>query len=163
MSPVDYSHLFRCSRCNNIGTTYLLKYTPHKVVVKNKCPIHGAKSFVIPLNSLESLIPVIKDSIYRCFKCGERTTIDTIKTKKNWTLIRMNCDTHNNSLPFQKISTNVYDMVQEFEEPKPIVEDSKPSLEEDTSELVIQYCANCGCKVDPNQKVCNLCGAKIVK
>lgn len=167
MSPVDYSHLFRCARCNNTGIIFLVKYTPHKIIVKQKCILHGKKSFVIPLKSLGSLLPVIKDSLFRCWICGERTTIDTIKTKKPWTLIRGKCEIHKNALPFQKISTNIYDMLQDFEAPKAIVEDSKPSLEEETLNdkeiLAVRYCGNCGYKVEPNEKVCKLCGAAILR
>ena len=171
MSPVDvshlYSHLFRCARCNSTGIIFLLKYTSHNIIVKTKCIYHGKKSFVIPIKSLKILLPVIKDSIFRCWKCGERTTIDTIKTDKTWTLIKGYCETHKNALPIQKISTNVYNMLQALDAPRPIVEDSKGSsaLEapEDNENLTVRYCANCGSNIDPNEKVCKLCGAAIVR
>ena len=158
MSGVDYSHLFRCGRCNNPSITFLLKYTPKKIIVKQNCPLHGKKAFVIPLSSVPGLLSVIRDSIFRCYKCGKPTVIDNIKRAKTWTLIRGNCETHKNSLPYQKISTNIYEMLNKFEEPHSVSNES-----ENNKNLIVRYCSNCGYQVDPNQKACKLCGAAIMK
>jgi hypothetical protein len=150
MTQIDYSHLFRCPKCNLMGAIYLLKYTPKKLIIKQNCPIHGKRAFVLPLKYVENLMPLIQDSIFRCYKCGKRTRIDNINSSRQWTSIRGECEEHGNSLPYQKISMMFYKELNTLEEPKPILNEQK------------MYCRECGSQIQADQKFCNLCGAAIL-
>jgi hypothetical protein len=149
MAQMDYSFIFRCPKCNFVGAIYLLKYTLKKTIIKQNCPIHGKRSFVIPSASIERLIPIIRDSIYRCYKCGKITKIANIKTSGQWTLIRGECEDHRHSLPYQKVSTLIYNKLNSYTQEETILNNKK------------MYCHNCGCQIQIDQKTCNLCGAAI--
>ena len=108
MTQPDFSKMFSCPRCGTMGAIYFLKVAGNNMIIKQRCPIHGGRSYKVPLVQKDISIPYIRDAVYKCYKCGQEVSVDQIKASGPWTLIRGACPNHGNKLPFQKIWNSVY-------------------------------------------------------
>ncbi|MBD3195087.1 MAG: hypothetical protein GF317_08540 [Candidatus Lokiarchaeota archaeon] len=175
MSDQDYTKVFVCPKCGRKESLYLLKVNSQHVIIKQRCPTHGGRSFKVPLRDLYNYIDLIKDSILRCYKCGERTHIDREKFKGPWALVKGYCPTHKNGLPKQKIWSAVYAIASrmEFENIKErpnkqrsiskMQSPKKPKIVEKTpiSSQKRMYCGNCGNQIEGMEKFCSFCGKEL--
>lgn len=120
MTQPDHSTMFKCPKCGAVGAIFLVKVAGVQVIVKQRCPIHGPRSFKLPVSFLSRQIPFIQDAVYRCYKCGQKATQDRMKMSGPWTLIKCTCPTHGNKLPWQKIDYSVYYKIspESFQAPK---------------------------------------------
>ncbi|MFX1392502.1 MAG: zinc-ribbon domain-containing protein [Promethearchaeota archaeon] len=168
MAYMDYNKLFSCPRCGNSGAIFLVKVAGTLVIIKQKCPTHGARSFKVPLLQEELYIDTIRDGVFRCFKCGQETTVDQVKAKGPWTLVKCNCPTHGNKLPFQKISSIIYNRISgpevataETIQPAETAQPAEPAQPRTTPSEVASFCPNCGEAIEGKEKYCGTCGAEL--
>ncbi|MHA1913664.1 MAG: zinc-ribbon domain-containing protein [Promethearchaeota archaeon] len=162
MSETDKNKMFSCPRCGTQGSIFFVKAESNKVLIKQRCPTHGGRSFRIPLMEREQYLPQIREGIPRCFKCAQETTVNTVKESGPWTLIKRTCPIHGNKLPTQKIWTTLYNEISEV----PTVEKGNneqqiaPSKTDEKSETM-KFCPNCGASLEGNEKFCADCGSKL--
>ena len=108
MSQSDLVNMFTCSGCGSILTTYLIKSVKDQILVKQKCPNHLEKVLRIPLRLKDQCISHFRDTVFRCYKCGQEATVGQVKISGPWTLIKLSCPTHGNKIPTHKIWSSVY-------------------------------------------------------
>ena len=171
MTQTDYSKMFNCPKCGTVGSIFLVKVAGLRVIVKQKCPVHGGRKFEFPFVHLNHQMPFIQDGVYRCYKCGQETKEDKVKMSSIWTLVRCVCETHGNNLPWQKIDYSVYNMISSKRYQAP--QSTQPTLAQpelgDTQSIQPQVmpieeskiCPNCGAKSKENANYCEQCGVNI--
>jgi len=108
MSQSDLAKMFDCPSSGNKGAVYLIKLVKDPILVKLKCPNHSGRRLRIPLRLKDQCVPYFQDAVFRCFKCGQESTVDIVKISGPWTLIKLSCPTHGNKLPYHKIWNTVY-------------------------------------------------------
>lgn len=161
MTQQDYSKKFSCPHCGTMGAIFLLKVTGSQILIKQRCPTHGGRKYIVPLMKKDEFMPYIRDAVFRCYKCGQEAIVDYVKVKGPWSLVRCSCPTHKNKLPFYKIWNSVYNEIsgKELEaqpptEPQP--EESEPTIGERK-----EYCPHCGTPLRGVEKFCGACGAEL--
>ncbi len=108
MVSSDYSHLFKCPKCGTTGAIYFLKVSGGYMIIKQKCPQHGGRSFKIPMMQKNQVLPYINNAVFRCFKCAAEAKSDSIKMSGPWAVIKVHCPTHGNNVPTHKIWGLIY-------------------------------------------------------
>jgi len=184
MANPDYGQLLLCPKCGAIGAIFVLKVAGLKIVIKQKCPKHGARAIFFPFMQKDLLIPHIQEALFRCFKCGQPSPVEETKIQGPWTLIKCNCATHGTKLPFQKIWSSLYieitgqlPIVRDFEQPEiqqpelkqpekiqlEQIQFKEPKSEQFQSTLVDgkKFCPNCGSHLMGTEKFCGICGEEI--
>ena len=166
MTQSDYNKLLDCPRCGALGAIYLLKIAGQKIIVKQRCPVHGGRSYKIPLMQKDQFIPHIRGAIFRCYKCGQEAPIDHVKVSGPWTLIKCSCRTHGKKLPYQKIWSAVYNEISSnaFTEPhpeQPQPEQPHPEQPQPTPSEEKKFCPSCGTELEEIGKFCGTCGAEV--
>lgn len=162
MTQPDFSNIFRCPRCGTTGAIYLLKVAGDKMIIKQRCPQHGGRSYKLPLIQKDQFILYIRNAIFRCYKCGQDTTVDHIKMSGPWTLIRAACPDHGNKLPYQKIWSTIYTEISREDEPNlKSQQNEKQSVSEEVKTEEPKNCPNCGAPLRGIEKFCGLCGSEI--
>jgi len=182
----NYDHFFRCTKCQKRGAIFLLKVNNNQIIIKQRCPQHGAKSFKVPLTKLADYIEFIKDSMFRCYKCGEKTTLQNIKFSGPWALLKGYCPTHKDGLPVQKIWSAIYitateidignikniiisENQEEYQHKENNINNyhskslgnTKNVSNPESSIPEIKFCVNCGTKIRGEERYCSVCGSKI--
>ncbi|MFX1494075.1 MAG: zinc-ribbon domain-containing protein [Promethearchaeota archaeon] len=161
MNQQDFSKRFSCPRCGTMGAIFLLKVIGSQILIKQRCPIHGGRKYAVPLMQKDDFMPYIRDAIFRCYKCGEEATVDYVKVKGPWSLIRCNCPTHRNKLPFYKIWSSIYNEISsEGLEVQPPME-PRPTEQEPTIGEQKEFCPHCGTPLRGIEKFCGSCGAEL--
>ncbi len=169
MSDMDYNKVPSCPKCGTVGAIYVLKYAGAQIIVKQKCPTHGGKAYKYPLRDRDIFLPNLRSAIFRCYKCGEEATVDHTKVSGPWTLIKCNCQTHGNKLPYQKIWTNAYNEYFSRSEvaqqpiqppPKQQIQQSEQQLAPAPSEKM-KFCPNCGTPISGIESFCAGCGEEL--
>ncbi len=156
MALSEESKLFSCPKCGTIGTIFFLKVDGNNIIVKQKCPKHGERSFNIPLLKKDSYIPQFTNGIFRCYKCGQESTVENKKASGPWMLVKCACPTHGNKLPLQRIWSTIYIDISSKEAPKPQTAQPQPiQLDEK------KFCPNCGTLMKGVEEICDACGSKI--
>lgn len=119
MAEPDYSLLFICPKCRSFGSIYLVK-AKYQIIIKQRCPEHGGRKFEIPYGRKDLILSLIHNGVFRCYECGQQAPLDHKKISGNWTLVKLNCPTHGNKLPYQKIWGTIYHEItmKEGEGPK---------------------------------------------
>lgn len=157
MSQSDVSKMFACPRCGTVGAIYLIKVVGPKILIKQRCPIHGGRLFRLPLRLRDHCISYFRDTIFRCYKCGQEATVDHVRFSGNWTLIKVSCPTHGNRLPYHKIWRTVYTEIS-----KEVIVAPQPAQPQPIPSKKIMFCPNCGEKfTGVDQTFCQNCGSKI--
>ena len=115
MSQSDLTKMFDCPGSGNKGAVYLIKLVRNQILVKQSCPTlvpYGWTSkgrlLRIPLRLKDQCISLFRDTVFRCYKCGQEATVDHMKFSGPWALIKLSCLTHGNKLPTHKIWSSVY-------------------------------------------------------
>jgi hypothetical protein len=108
MTPSELPKLFECPESGTRGAVFLIKLINNQMVVKQSCPPFGKRSFRISLKLKEQSIPLFRDTVLRCFYCGQVATLNYTKLSGPWTLLKLSCPTHGNKLPTHKIWTKIY-------------------------------------------------------
>ncbi len=164
IAELDYKKAFSCPRCGAVGNVYLVKVAGSKVIVKQRCPVHGGRQFKIPLKDKDQYIHLIQDGVFRCYKCGQEAEQSYMRVTSPWTLIKTKCPTHG-ALTTQKIWSTVYNEItsQEAPEPKPTEPEIEPeALQEDImSSEDNKFCPNCGAPLTDTGNFCGECGSKL--
>ncbi len=161
MTQPDYNKLLNCPRCGTFGAIYLVKLAGDKMIVKQRCPTHGGRSYKVPLTQKDYFIPHIRSAVFRCFKCGKEATVDHTKTSGPWTLIKCSCPTHGKKLPYQKIWSTVYSEISSnaFTAPKP--EEPQPEEPQPTTSEEKKFCPSCGTALEEIGRFCGVCGEEL--
>ncbi|HEY0088262.1 MAG TPA: hypothetical protein VGB37_05425, partial [Candidatus Lokiarchaeia archaeon] len=79
MAYPDYGQLLLCPKCGTVGAIFVLKVAGLKIVIKQKCPKHGARAIVFPFMQKDLLVPHLREAIFRCFKCGQPASVESTK------------------------------------------------------------------------------------
>ena len=154
MAYMNYNKMFSCPRCGTVGTIFLAKLAGNSIVIKQKCPKHGSRSFRVPYLQEEFYIHLLQSAVFRCFKCGQDAKVDQVKIKGPYTLLKCNCPTHGNKLPFQKIWSTVYSKISSKDYTTPQPAQPPPSNEN-------KFCPICGTQIEGTGRFCGNCGAEI--
>jgi Zn-finger nucleic acid-binding protein len=159
MPETNKKNMFSCPRCGTQGSVFFVKAESNKVLIKQRCPNHGVRSFRIPLMEREQFLPQIRGRIPLCFKCAQETTVNNVKESGPWTLIKRTCPIHGTKLPTQKIWTTLYNEISEVT-PDEQISEKPQTIPSDTSETM-KFCPNCGAELKGNEKFCSDCGSKL--
>lgn len=169
MAEYDYKKAFSCPRCGAVGNIYLVKVAGSKVIVKQRCPEHGGRQFKVNIKDKDQYINLIKDGIFRCYKCGQAAEQSYMRVSAPWTLIKTKCPTHG-AITTQKIWSTVYDEISEGAtkpqptQPEPEL-DTKPESEVTHEEVMSsednKFCPNCGAPLTDAGNFCGECGSKL--
>ena len=119
MSQSDLAKMFTCPECGSIVATHLIKLEKDQILVKQNCRIHLVKVLRIPLRLKDQCISHFRDTVFRCYKCGQEATVDHLKFSEPWTLIKLSCPTHGNKIPTHKIWSTVYSNISNGVDAKP--------------------------------------------
>ena len=163
MADEEYRQFFRCNSCGKIGAIIFLKLSNDVMIIKQRCPIHGVKSFRANLSYKDKVILFIRDAVFQCYECGEKSTLSSITIKKPWTLIQCSCPTHGIG-KVQKIWSILYSEITS----KEIIESElvklqpipKPKRKPNPLEKM-KFCPYCGMSVEAMAVICNTCGAEV--
>jgi len=155
MVEINYSKRFSCPKCGEIGNIYLVKVAGSKIIVKQRCPVHGGRSFKVPLKDKDKFIHLINDAVFRCFKCGQEAKPSSRKISGPWTLIQCNCPTHGR-ISVQKIWSSIYNEISSegAATPQPSQTQTDPSEEK-------KFCPNCGDQLTGAGSYCGTCGSEL--
>ena len=180
MAHSDYSKMFGCPKCGTMGAIYVLKVGGDKIVIKQRCPQHGARSFKVPLMQKDQFIHLIRNAVFRCYKCGQEATVSDIKLSGPWTLIKCNCPTHG-KMTVQKIWNTIYNEISSMADAPP--ESVQPELAqpelaqpelvqpeltqpelaqpEPTPGVEKRVCPFCKTPIESEGRFCGGCGAEV--
>jgi len=149
MSQSDLVNMFDCPGSGNKGAVHLIKLEKDNFLVKQRCPPKGGRSFRIPLTLKDQSIPHFRDTVFRCYKCGQGSTVDHVKSLGWWTLIKLSCPTHGNNLPYHKIWTNIFIEISNEGSPIKFSAESERQIDSiSQSDLDNLFtCPGCGSKV----------------
>lgn len=156
MAQSEDSKIFSCPKCGNIGTITFLKADGNKIILKQKCPKHGERSFNIPLMQKDRYISHFRDGVFRCYKCGQEAIVESAKASGPWMLVQCACSTHGKKLPLQKIWSTIYADISKKEVPAPQPVQPQPALNNEK-----KFCPNCGMQMNETEKYCDACGSEI--
>ncbi len=157
MAYMNYSKMFSCPKCGTIGAIFLVKVAGTLIIIKQKCPKHGGRAFKVPLSQLDLYTDLLRNGVFRCYKCGQEATVDHTKTKGPWTLLKSTCPTHGSKLPFQKIYTIIYNDISGSAISAPVVVAPQPAQPQSTP----KFCPHCGAPMVGMAKFCAECGAEV--
>jgi hypothetical protein len=160
MVDLDYNKTFSCPKCGEIGNIYLVKVAGSKVIVKQRCPVHGGRAFKVPLKDKDKYIHLIQNAVFRCYKCGQEAEQSYMRETAPWTLVKTSCPTHG-AITTQKIWGSIYneisnkgDVTQQSAQPQPSQIETMPV--EDN-----KFCPNCGAELVDEGRFCGECGSKL--
>lgn len=111
MVQKDYSQMLKCPICKKIGAILIVTVKKDLCIIKIKCMKHKAWVLKLPLAEKALYTSYIKDGVFRCPKCGEKTSIKKTREEGPWTIVRMICRTHKSNFPEQKIWSLIYNEI----------------------------------------------------
>ena len=160
--------MFQCPKCGSPGEIYLIKVSGPQMIVKQRCPTHGGRSFKIPLRDLDNYINSIRDGVFRCYKCGRRANPGPVKFSGPYAIFNCVCQVPGHSKKTQKIWSTIYMNItsSSLRKPKPLEKPKQNQVKEKTpqkNKTIEQFCPNCGTKLEGNEKFCGVCGVKLNK
>jgi hypothetical protein len=145
-----------------------VKVAGSKVIVKQRCPVHGGRQFKMALKDKDQYIHLIQDCVFRCFKCGQEAEQSYMRVTGPWTLIKTKCPTHG-AVTTQKIWSTVYNEItsQEAPEPKPAESELEAEVQTESFQEEVmsseenKFCPNCGAPLTDAGNFCGECGSKL--
>jgi len=160
MVDLDYSKTFSCPRCGAAGNIYLVKVAGNKIIIKQRCPVHGGRAFKLPLKEKDNYIHLIQEGVYRCYKCGQVAEQSYMRTSAPWTLIKTSCPTHG-AITTQKIWGTIYNEISSQGTITPQTDQQQPPQIEPTPIEENKFCPNCGAPLTEAGRFCGECGSKL--
>ena len=163
MVHADNSRYYKCPDCGKMSAIYVLKVVNDVMIIKHRCPKHGRRAFRLNLKYKEGSITHLRNAVFRCYECGEKTTLSSITTKGPWALIKCSCPTHGIKL-VQKIWNSIYSEItsKEVIESEAIQSQQKPQLQREPNPLEkMKFCPYCGTLIEAMVVNCNTCGSEI--
>ncbi|MFX0022130.1 MAG: hypothetical protein ACFE9S_07370 [Candidatus Hermodarchaeota archaeon] len=158
MAQSEENKLFTCPKCGSKSTIFFVKAVGNKILIKQKCPRHGDKSFNIPLMKKNRFIPYLREGVFQCHYCGKETTVEKAKPSGPWMLLKCVCPKHGNKLPIQRIWSTIYIDISDKE-----VSISKVVEPENNQVIKPKLCPNCRTPIQGTGKYCDACGAEIAQ
>ena len=165
MVDLDYKKTFSCPKCGAVGNIYLVKVGGNKVIVKQRCPVHGGRAFKLLLKDKDKYIDLIQDGVFRCYKCGQEAKQSYERISKPWALVKTSCPTHG-VITTQKIWSTFYNefSIKGASSPKP-PQTEPPKIEPPQKETIPieenKFCPNCGAPLTDTGRFCGECGSKL--
>ena len=174
----DWARRLSCRFCGAPLVVRAVKTRSHLVTVKTKCALDRTSDVIrLPLAQLESWVPSVADRIHRCEKCGERTVaLLVVRQDANATYLHAHCPRGHPNRNFRIVWTPMYPQLARtpavgvgvqpqvqpqvipITQPIPISARVTPTRIRD---LPIQYCSNCGVRINSSDKFCYRCGSQI--
>ncbi len=156
----DFSKMFSCPKCGTMGAIYVLKVSGDKIIVKQRCPKHGGRSFKVPLIQKDQFIHLIRSAVFRCYKCGQEAIVSYMKPSGPWALIKCSCPTHG-KMTTQKIWKTIYTEISSKAVAAPEPTQPEPTQPEPTPSEEKKVCPICKTPIEEIGKFCGTCGAKL--
>jgi hypothetical protein len=173
----DWARRLSCRFCGAPLVVRAVKTRNHLVSVITRCALDKTSDVVrLPLAQLESWVPSVADRIHRCEKCGERTVaLLVVRQDANATYLHAHCPRRHLNRNYRIVwtpmypqlartpavgvggQTQVHPQVIPVTQPIPISARVTPTRIRD---LPIQYCSNCGVRIDYSDKFCYRCGSQ---
>ena len=160
MVEIDYNQIFSCPKCGTSGNIYLVKVSGNKIVMKQRCPEHGGRSFTVPLKEKDSYIHLIQENVFRCYKCGQEAEQSFIKVSGPWSLSKSKCPIHG-AVVTQKIWSSIYNEISSVGAVTPQLTQSQPSQIETVPSEELKFCPSCGDPLTGVGSFCGTCGSKL--
>ncbi|MFW9984514.1 MAG: hypothetical protein ACFFCB_07285 [Candidatus Odinarchaeota archaeon] len=178
----DWTRRLSCRFCGAPLIVRAVKARNHLVHVKTRCALDRTSDVIrLPLAQLESWVPSVADRIHRCEKCGERTVaLLVVRQDANATYLHPYCPIGHSNRNYRIVWTPIYPQlartpdvgvggqpqiqpqvrphVTPVRQPIPI---SARVAQTNIRDLPIQYCSNCGVRIDYSDKFCYRCGSQI--
>ena len=162
MAQPDYSKMFSCPKCGVAGAVYLVKVAGKEMIIKQRCPRHGGRSFKLPYMHKDQFLSYIQEYVFKCYKCGQEASINHMKVSGPWTLIRNSCEEHGHDQPYLKIWSSIYNEITVKSAEEADTEQSKQIIqEEEISGDEKRFCPNCGTPMRGGEKFCGGCGSEL--
>lgn len=108
MSIENYQQIFKCPKCGSLGAIFVVKLSGSQIIIKQRCPQHGGRSFQVPFENKNIYIDLIRDGIFRCFKCGMHSEAYQVEFRGSWTFLTCFCPSHRKNVKMQKIWTPIF-------------------------------------------------------
>jgi len=160
MVEIDYNQIFSCPKCGTSGNIYLVKVSGNKIVIKQRCPTHGGRSFTVPLKEKDSYIHLIQENAFKCYKCGQEAEQSFIKVSGPWSLSKSICPIHG-AVVTQKIWSSIYNEISNVGAVKPQLTQSQPSQIKTVPSEELKFCPSCGDPLTGVGSFCGTCGSKL--
>ncbi len=178
----DWTRRLSCRFCGAPLVVRAVQVRNHLVLVKTRCALDRTSDVIrLPLAQLESWVPSVADRIHRCEKCGERTVaLLVVRQDGNSTYLHPYCPSGHPNRNYRIVWTPIYPhlartpavgvgvqpaihpqvrpQVTPITQPIPISARVTPT---NIRDLPIQYCSNCGVRIDYSDKFCYRCGSQI--
>ena len=178
----DWTRRLSCRFCGAPLIVRAVKARNHLVHVKTRCALDRTSDVIrLPLAQLESWVPSVADRIHRCERCGERTVaLLVVRQDANATYLHPYCPIGHPNRNYRIVWTPMYPQlartpavgvggqpqiqpqvrphVTPVTQPIPI---SARVAQTNIRDLPIQYCSNCGVRIDYSDKFCYRCGSQI--
>ncbi|MHC1591372.1 MAG: hypothetical protein ACXQS8_04760 [Candidatus Helarchaeales archaeon] len=106
----DWEAQLRCRKCGEPAIVYYLRYIPNReiTVLKIRCPKHGQRVVKLPSKFANEWLPLIKNHIFRCYKCGAPATFFQSRRSGIWRIFRLSCPKHGEKLPAYQFTEESY-------------------------------------------------------
>jgi len=178
----DWTRRLSCRFCGAPLVVRAVKAKNHLVLVKTRCALDRTSDVIrLPLAQSEAWVPSVADRIHRCEKCGERTVaLLVVRQDVHSTYLHPYCPRGHTNRNYRIVWTPMYPQlartpavdggvqplihpqvlpyVTPVTQPIPISVRVSPT---NIRDLPIQYCSNCGVRIDYSDKFCYRCGSQI--
>ncbi|MFX0078814.1 MAG: hypothetical protein ACFE8O_06185 [Candidatus Hermodarchaeota archaeon] len=178
----DWNRRLSCRFCGAPLVVHAVKARNHLVLVKTRCALDRTSDVIrLPLAQSEAWVLAVADRIHRCEKCGERTVaLLVVRQDAHSTYLHPYCPRGHPNRNYRNVWTPMYPQIArtpavdvevqpQFQpqvqphvtpvtQPIPISVRVSPT---NIRDLPIQYCSNCGVRIDYSDKFCYRCGSQI--
>jgi hypothetical protein len=160
MANSNYSEIFSCPKCGIMGAIYVVKVSGNQIVIKQRCPTHGGRVFKVPLLQKDEYIDLIRDGVFRCYKCGQESVVSYMKPSGPWIQIKCSCPTHGEMI-IQKIWNSIYNEISSEETVESQPEQAQLVQSEAAPKGEGEFCPHCNAPIIKRGRFCGNCGAEL--